>query len=103
RKMPMMVGIVFGLTFQALALSRLGRHDDAVAATDEAVRVLDGARPEGAENIFRWRAEVLAAAGRSGDADAATARARVEIDAKAQKLRDPALRESYLRSRSRAV
>jgi predicted ATPase len=103
RKMPMMVGIVFGLTFQALALSRLGRHDDAVAASDEALRVLDGARPEGAENIFRWRAEVLAAAGRAGDAAAATDRARAEVDAKALKLRDPALRESYLRSRSRAV
>ena len=29
RKMPMM-GIVYGLTFQALALSRLGRHDEAI-------------------------------------------------------------------------
>jgi tetratricopeptide (TPR) repeat protein len=103
RRMPMLVGIVFGLTFQSLALSRLGRHDEAVAASDEVVRILDQARPEGAENILRWRAEVLAAAGRGDDAKAALARARAEIDAKAGKLRDAALRESYLASRARAV
>ena len=30
RKMPMLVGIIYGLAFQGLALSRLGRHDEAV-------------------------------------------------------------------------
>src|SRR6185312_1907007 len=40
RKMPMMVGIVYGLTFQSLALSRMGRHDEAVAASDEALQLL---------------------------------------------------------------
>ena len=41
RKMPMMVGIIYGLTFQALALSRLGRHDEAIAASDEAISLID--------------------------------------------------------------
>src|SRR5678816_1718633 len=40
RKMPMLVGIIYGLTFQALALSRLGRHEEAIAASDEAISML---------------------------------------------------------------
>src|SRR5205085_1789501 len=59
RKMPMMVGIVYGLTFQALALSRLGRHDDAVLASDEAADLLAKTRTDGVEHLLRWRAEVL--------------------------------------------
>src|SRR5262249_2103111 len=42
-KMPMLVGIIHGLAFQGLALSRLGRHDEAVVCVDEAVRRLEGA------------------------------------------------------------
>ena len=102
RKMPMLVGVIHGLTFQALALSRLGRHDEAVAAIDEAVRLLEGARPEGAEHIHSWRAEILEAAGRAAEARAAASRAREEIEAKAQKLRDPELRRHFLASRRRA-
>jgi eukaryotic-like serine/threonine-protein kinase len=103
RKMPMLVGIVYGLTFQGLALSRLGRHDEAVAAVDEAVKVLDEAGPEGAEHVYRWRAEVLSAAGRAADAKTAANRAAAEVEAKAQKLRDPELRKHFLASRQRAV
>jgi len=104
RKMPMLVGIIYGLTFQALALSRLGRHDEAIAAADEAVKNLqDGARPEGAEHVHRWRAEILAAAGRATDAKAASNRAAAEVEAKALKLRDPELRKHFLASRARAV
>ncbi len=103
RKMPMLVGIIYGLTFQALALSRLQRHDEAIAAVDEAVQHLEGARPEGAEHVYRWRAEVLAAAGRTTEARAAANRAIAEVDAKAAKLRDPELRRHFLASRQRAV
>jgi predicted ATPase len=104
RKMPMLVGIIYGLTFQALALSRLGRHDEAIAAADEAVKNLqEGARPEGAEHVHRWRAEILAAAGRAADAKVASNRAAAEVAAKAQKLRDPELRKHFLASRARAV
>ena len=99
RKMPMLVGIIYGLTFQALALSKLGRHGEAVAAIDEAVRNLEGARPEGAEYIYGWQAEILAAAGLTADSLAAAARAGREITAKAAKLRDPELRKHFLGSR----
>jgi tetratricopeptide (TPR) repeat protein len=103
RKVPMLVGIIYGLAFQGLALSKLGRHDEAVAAVDEAVKLLEGARPEGAEKLHRWRAEILAAAGRADDAKAAAARANAEIEAKAAKLRDPELRRHFLASRQRGV
>ena len=103
RKMPMLVGIIYGLTFQGLALSRMARHPEAVAAVDEAVALLEGARPEGAEHVYRWRAEILAAAGRGPEARAAASRADAEIEAKAQKLRDPELRKHFLASRQRAV
>ncbi|MEJ7598890.1 MAG: tetratricopeptide repeat protein, partial [Kofleriaceae bacterium] len=103
RKMPMLVGIIYGLAFQGLALSRLGRHDDAVAALDEAVKLLEGARPEGAEKLHRWRAEVLTAAGRTAEARLASQRASAEVEAKALKLRDPELRKHFLASRQRGV
>jgi serine/threonine protein kinase/predicted ATPase len=103
RKMPMLVGIIYGLTFQGLALSRLGRHDEAIACVDEAVKHLEGARPEGAEHVYRWRADILAAAGRTAEAKAAAARATAEVEAKAAKLRDPELRKHFLASRARAV
>jgi serine/threonine protein kinase/predicted ATPase len=103
RKMPMLVGIIYGLAFQGLALSKLGRHDEAIAAVDEAVKHLEGARPEGAEHVYRWRAQVLAAAGRTAEAEQSTARARAEIDAKAAKIGDLELRRHFLASRERAI
>jgi len=103
RKMPMLVGIIYGLAFQGLALSRMARHDEAIAAIDEAVKLLEGARPEGAEHVHRWRAEILTAAGRTADAKLAADRASAEIDAKAARLRDPELRKHFLASRQRAV
>ncbi len=103
RKMPMLVGIVYGLTFQGLALSRMGRHAEAITCVDEAVQLLEGARPEGAEHVHRWRAEILTAAGRPAEAAAASRRAAEEVEAKASKLRDPELRRHFLASRARMV
>ncbi len=99
RKMPMMVGIIYGLTFQALALSRLGRHDEAIVASDEAISLLDNTRTDGLEHLFRWRAAVFAAAGQVEAARAAEAKATAEVEAKARKLRDPELRKHFLASR----
>jgi serine/threonine protein kinase/tetratricopeptide (TPR) repeat protein len=98
RKMPMLVGILYGLTFQALALSRMGRHAEALAASDEAIAVTkqDNMRIDGIEHLHRWRAEVLAAAGKADAAKAELAFADAEVEAKAQKLRDPELRKHYL-------
>ena len=67
------------------------------------MRLLDGARPEGAEHVYRWRAEVLSAAGRAADARAAISRATAEVEAKAKKLRDPELRKHFLASRQRSL
>jgi len=103
RKMPMMVGIIYGLTFQGLALSRLGRHDEAIAASDEAIGMLDNTRTDGLEHLFRWRASIFTAAGRTEAAKAAEARAAAEVDQKLQRLRDPELRKHFLASRQRAV
>jgi tetratricopeptide (TPR) repeat protein len=103
RKMPMMVGIIYGLTFQALALSRLGRHDEAIAASDEAIKLLDSTRADGGEHIYRWRAQVMTAAGQPALARAAEAKATAEVDGKAMRLRDPELRKHFLASRQRTV
>jgi tetratricopeptide (TPR) repeat protein len=103
RKVPMAVGVIYGLTFQALALSRLGRHDEAVATSAEAAALAgDGARPEGLELLLRWRAEVLRAAGQRAAAEAVDAQASAEIAAKAARIRDTSLRQLYLASRPAA-
>jgi eukaryotic-like serine/threonine-protein kinase len=103
KKMPMLVGIIYGLTFQALALAKMGRHAEALAASDEAMATArqDNTRIDGIEHLHRWRAEVLAAAGRAADAKAELALADAEVDAKAQKLRDPELRRHYLAAHRR--
>jgi tetratricopeptide (TPR) repeat protein len=103
RKMPMLVGVIYGLTFQGLALARLGRHAEAIALSDEALALTTSARPDGVEHIYRWRADILWAAGKHDLAKVARASAAAEIDAKAQRLRDPELRELYLTSRRQDV
>jgi tetratricopeptide (TPR) repeat protein/tRNA A-37 threonylcarbamoyl transferase component Bud32 len=102
RKMPMPIGVIHGLAFQGMALSRLGRHAEAIVCVDDAVQRLEAARPEGVEHVHRWRAEVLAAAGQVDAARAALERANAEVDAKAAKLRDPELRKLFLASRQRS-
>ncbi len=105
RKMPMIVGVIYGLAAQGLALSRMGDHTGAIAATTEAVAIQAAqSRPEGAEHVLHWHALTLAAAGRIPAARAAWERAATEIAAKSARLRDPALRASYLTSKTaRAV
>jgi len=103
RRMPMMIGIIYGLAAQGLALSRLGRHAEAVAATAEAVRLQgEQTRPEGAEHILLWHAQACRAAGRETEAAAALRRAAAEIDVKAARLHDDELRRSYLAARTPA-
>ncbi len=101
RKMPMMVGIIYGLAIAGRALSRMARHEEAVAATTEAVTIQDQQpRPEGAEHVCYWHGCVLAAAGQTAAAQAAFARADKEIELKASRLRDPDLRAIYLGSKT---
>ena len=105
RRMPMMVGIIYGLAISGLALARLGDHAAALAATAEAVALQEQqARPEGAEFIWYWRALTLAQAGQVAAARTAFERAAAEIATKAARLRDPALRAAYLGAKTaRAV
>ncbi len=105
KKMPMLVGIIYGLTFQSLALAKLGRHVEALAASDEALAVAkqDNTRIDGIEHLHRWRAEVLSAAGQADAARKELAVADAEVDVKAQKLRDPELRRHYLAAHRRTV
>lgn len=103
RKVPMAVGIIYGLTFQALALSQLQHHEEAVRTSDEAVSLLEEeSRPEGVELILRWRAQVLRAAGQRERATAVDEQATQEITAKAARIRDLALRQHFLSSRPTA-
>jgi serine/threonine protein kinase/tetratricopeptide (TPR) repeat protein len=95
--MPMPVGVIFGLCAQALAMSSLGRHPEAVAASQEALRLLDHEpRSEGREHVLRWHARVCDAAGRGTDAAVARQEAELEIHGKAERLRDPELRARLL-------
>ena len=104
RKMPMMVGIIYGLDVpgaRAVAAGppRRGASPRATRRSSCSTRT----RTDGAEHIFRWRAEVLAAAGKAEAARAATRAPHAEVDAKAAKLRDPELRKHFLATRQRAV
>ena len=104
RKMPMPVGVLYGLVMEGLALSRMGRHDEAFASTSEAITILRAqSRAEGVENVLRWHADVARAAGRVADADAANLERSQIIAAQSARLRDEALRDSYVRSRGVAV
>ncbi len=103
RKMPMLVGVIYGLMFQGLALAKLGRHADSIAAAEEAIALVETTRPDGVEHIYRWCADVFTAAGKLDASRAALASAAAEIDAKAQRLRDPELRRMYLASRQRTA
>jgi len=103
RRMPMAIGVIYGLAAQGLALSRLGRHAEALAASHEAVRLQgEQTRPEGAEHILFWHAQVCRTAGRETEATAALRRAEAEIDVKAARLHDGDLRRSYLAARTPA-
>ena len=101
RKMPMLVGVIYGLMFQALAHSRLGNHADALAESTQALALLEGARTDGNEHLYEWRAQVLDAAGKPDEAKQARTLAEAEITSKAERLRDPELRATYLKSRKR--
>ena len=99
RKMPMLVGVIYGVTFQGLALAQLGRHGEAIALADEAIGLVEKAQLDGADHIYRWVADIMTAAGEHERARDAHAKADAEIDGKAQRLRDPELRRTYLSAR----
>ncbi len=101
RRMPMAIGVIYGLAAQGLALARLGRHAEARAATEEAVALQAAmTRPEGAEHIFLAHARVCAAAGDATAARDAARRGLAELEHKARRLQDEELRRTYLGART---
>jgi eukaryotic-like serine/threonine-protein kinase len=104
RKMPMIVGVIYGQMFAALALSALHRHDEAIASAASAmVAAEQAARPEGAENLLRWQSRVLRAAGHIDEAASCSVRASQEIARKAERIEDATLRQHFVSSRDNAV
>jgi tetratricopeptide (TPR) repeat protein len=101
RKVPMPVAIIHGQAVQGLALDKLGRTDEAVTASLEAVRLLDAQDlvTEGAEQVLWIHARLCEAAGRAEEAKLAWRRANAEVSRKASKLQDETLRRVYLESR----
>jgi hypothetical protein len=91
------MGEIYGLAAQGLALARLGRAAEGAALTAQAVELQrTSEQPEGSEQILHFHARVSEAAGRLDDARDALRRARAEVERKAARLADAALRASYL-------
>jgi tetratricopeptide (TPR) repeat protein len=83
----------------ARALLQQGRAPEALAAAEEAFAVLEasgGALEEGESLVRLVHAEALAAAGRRAEALAALAAAKARLLERADAIRDPAWRESFL-------
>ncbi len=99
REMPMPLGETYGLVIQARALERLGRPDEAVDASRRAIELLDtSTHPTGNEQVLQLHAAVCEAVGQIEEARDAIARARAEVKAKAARLKNRELRDTYLQS-----
>ena len=97
RRTLVTMGEIYGLAAQGLALAALGRPVEGAAATGEAVALQNKTeQPEGSEQILHFHARVSEAAGRLDDAREALRRARREVERKAARLADAALRDTYL-------
>ena len=95
------MGEIYGLAAQGLALARLGRAAEGAVLTAQAVDLQrKSEQPEGSEQILHFHARVSEAAGRLDDARDALRRARAEVERKAARLADAALRASYLSSQT---
>ncbi len=104
KKMPMIVGVIYGQMFTALALSGLGRNAEAIAAAAAAMQTAQqAARPEGNENLLRWQARIYQAAGQTAEATQCHTLAHQEIARKAERIADVQLRQSFVASRETAV
>ncbi len=101
RKMPMLIGEIYGLAVQGLALAELGRAEEGVELSSQAVALLqrDVGQTEGAEQILYFHANICRRAGRPTDADTAIRAAWQEMRSKADRLQDPELRRTFLESK----
>jgi tetratricopeptide (TPR) repeat protein len=96
---PMPVGEIYGIAVESLALAALGKSIEAADRAGDAVKLLDATKdPEGADEILYIHATLARAAGYNAQANASLQRAHQEIQSKARRLRDTALRSRYLAS-----
>lgn len=92
----MSVGLTFGHALTGVVLARMGRMDEAFAASSTAVRLLrEQKRPERAEEILYYHAVVCEQAGHIGDAGSAIKAALGELADKVARLQDPRLSAMY--------
>ncbi len=97
RESQVPLGEIHGVAAEALALAATGDAAGAADRATAAVRLLDSTKnPEGADEILHIQARLCRAAGRTEESQAALARAYREVQAKARRLRDPALRARLL-------
>jgi len=91
-------GLIQALAYQAAALARLGKTDAALELSGRAVALLIARKHiEGAEEeVYFLHSQVLTAAGRAAEAQAALRLACEAVTTKAGWLTDPALRRCYL-------
>jgi tetratricopeptide (TPR) repeat protein len=89
-------GQAWGLAVEGQALAALGRTQEAIEQSREAVRLLDsGPHFQDREQILHFHARVLARAG-DAEAPAVLSRAWEEVQAKARRIRNRELRERFL-------
>ncbi len=100
REMDATVSQTADLTVAALALSAMGRMDEARTNAAAALAILERCGGEGPDYPHRdyWRAaQVLAAAGDQAGAAHALGRAQTLLAAAAERIADPVIRERFLR------
>jgi serine/threonine protein kinase/predicted ATPase len=104
RKAPMLVGQIYGLCAQGLALAALDRAGEATELGARAVALLETRQEEteGSEQIHYMYARMCEQAGLAERAHDALKKARDEVERKSSKLRDPELRQIYLSSKNPA-
>lgn len=100
QQMPMPVGEVYGLAVQGLALAEQGETSEAAKLAGQAVeRQQSSNHPEGKEQILHIYASLAEKAGELDSAREAIRKAQAEVEAKAARLQDEGLRQSYLAAR----
>jgi tetratricopeptide (TPR) repeat protein len=97
RRSDMPQGIVFGLMVAAKALDQLGRSEEALARSAEAMAVIATGTPiVGVEEALHQHAQLLISLGRRAEARPFMQRAVEEIKKKARRFKQPERRDSFL-------
>jgi tetratricopeptide (TPR) repeat protein len=97
RRSDMPQGVVFGLMLMARALSSLGRKEEALQRSSEAMALVATGTPiVGVEEALHEHAKVLRDLGRTTEARPFLERALKEIRKKVRRLKTPERQQSFL-------